>query len=412
MARRDPTRRTAITALLGAVACRATTAPAPPRAPGDFLDGVLRERGRGLLAVTDPDTNRFAIYDSALAALVMLRRGRRDDAGRLLVGLAALQYDDGALPFSFTGASPGQVRFVRAGAVAWVGYAAAEYLDADVGGRDRDLALHLAHQAAAYLLRVRVVADGDPRDGLIAGGEGDLRYDISGRTVHETMEPGALAWVSVEHNVDAYFFFRALARVTDTDGYAEAAARLAATLIARAWRDDLGQFARGVGTHGLDAAPALDCASWGAAFLVAAGDPARARIAFATAERRYASRDPRTGVTGYRAYADGPVFEDPRLQRFYQSSLSASTWDRLDAVWPEGSAGVALAALRTGRADRAREILDALEPLRLAGGAMPTFTLDVPFTFDTDPSVAGTAWAELVRFELSRSGDRPTLWVP
>jgi hypothetical protein len=106
------------------------------------------------------------------------------------------------------------------------------------------------------------------------------------------------------------------------------------------------------------------------------------------------------------------VFEEPRLQRFYQGVLPAATWDRLEGVWPEGSAGVALAALRAGRADRAREILDALAPLQLAGGAMPTFTLEVPFTFDTDPSVAGTAWVELVRFELARPPDRPTLWVP
>ena len=416
MARRDPggpTRRAAIAALLGAAACRATTRASSPRSTRDFLDGALRERGAGLLAVTDPDANRFAIYDSALAALVMLRRGRRDDAGRLLAGLSALQYKDGALPFSFTGAGPARVRFVRAGAVAWVGYAAVEYLDADVvAGRDRDLALRLAHQAAGYLLGARVDVPGDPRDGLIAGGEGDLRYDISAGKVHEAIEPGVLAWVSVEHNIDAFFFLRALARVTDTASYAEASTRLGSTLIARAWHDASGQLARGVGPHGRDDALALDCASWGSVFLVAAGDPDRARIAFATAERRYASRDPRTGATGHRAYADGPVFEDPRLQQFYQRSLPASTWDRLDAVWPEGSAGVALAALRTGRADRAREILDALEPLRLGGGAMPTFTLDVPFTFDTDPSVAGTAWVELVRFELSRAGDRPTLWVP
>jgi hypothetical protein len=409
----DPTRRTAIAALLAAAACRATDRVAPPHATGDFLDGALRERGRGLLAVTDPATSRFAIYDSALAALVMLRRGRRDDAGRLLAGLAALQYEDGALPFSFTGAGPGRVRYVRAGAVAWVGYAAAEYLDADVvAGRDRDLALHLAHQAAGYLLRARVDARGDPRDGLITGGEGDLRYDISDREVHEAIEPGALAWVSVEHNIDAYFFLRALARVTDTAAYAEAAGRLGSTLIARAWDDAYGQFARGVGARGRDEALALDCASWGAVFLVAIGDPDRARIALATAEHRYGSRDPRTGATGHRAYAAGPVFEEPRLQRFYQGVLPAATWDRLEGVWPEGSAGVALAALRAGRADRAREILDALAPLRLAGGAMPTFTLEVPFTFDTDPSVAGTAWVELVRFELARPPDRPTLWVP
>jgi len=92
--------------------------------------------------------------------------------------------------------------------------------------------------------------------------------------------------------------------------------------------------------------------------------------------------------------------------------LPARDWADLDAVWPEGSAGVALAAWRVGRADRARIILDELEPLRSPDGSLPTFTVDIPFVFDTKPSIAGTAWVELVRFELRRSPDRPTFWAP
>ncbi len=408
-------RPTAIAVLFGVVmaGCPAARQPGEvQRAPADFIDGALRPWSNGALVVTDPETNRFATYDSALAVLVMLRRGRRDDAGRILVGLAALQYEDGALPFSFTLPGPEPARFVRSGAVAWVGYAAAEYLDADAGGRDREVALRVAHKAAAYLLARRVARPDDPRHGLVSGGEGDLRYELEGGTVREIIEPGQLGWVSVEHNIDTYFFLRALARVTGTAAYADAATQLGTTLVARAWRDDQGQLARGVGARGLDPILALDCASWGAVLLAALGDPARASRSFATAERRYTSRDPRSGARGHRAYATGPVFEDARLQRFYRAKLAAPTWDHLDAVWPEGSAGVALAALRTGHPRRARAILDALEPLRMPGHAMPTFTVEVPLTFDTDRSIAGTAWVELLRFELARGPERPTLWVP
>ncbi|CAN5544826.1 hypothetical protein BH11MYX1_BH11MYX1_24620 [soil metagenome] len=368
----------------------------------DFIAGALRPWGAGRLAITDPDARRFAVYDSALVALVMLRRGRRDDAGLILAGLAAVQADDGALPFSFTAPGPDKIRFVRSGAVAWVGYAATEYLDAESGGHERALALRLAVKAATYLLAHRV-------GGLVTGGEGDIRYEVDARGVHERIEPTTLEWISVEHNIDTYFFLRALARVTESPAYAEAASQLAAALSTRGWREDRGQLARGIGDV-LDPVRALDCASWGAVFLAAIHD-SRASRAYETAEHAYAVRDPRTGTSGHRPYADGPIFEDPRLQQFYQASLPSPSWDRLSAVWPEGSAGVALAALRTGHVERARAILDQLEPLRMRGDAMPTFTLDIPFTFDTEPSIAGTAWVELVRFEIARGPDRPTLWV-
>jgi hypothetical protein len=100
------------------------------------------------------------------------------------------------------------------------------------------------------------------------------------------------------------------------------------------------------------------------------------------------------------------------LLRHFAHELPATSWEKLPVVWPEGSAGVAFAALRQGKADRARSILDTLERLRLSDGSLPTSTVAVPFLLDTRPSIAGTAWVALVRFELQRPPGMPTLWVP
>jgi hypothetical protein len=368
--------------------------------------------------VTDPSSGRIATYDSALITLVLIRAGDRARAARVLLGLAALQDGDGALPFSFTLPAPDPgARYERAGAVAWAGYAAAEYLDAEEGGPARDEVLRFAHRAAAYLLARRVTAAGDPRDGLVRGGRGTLRYVVEGDAVRELLEPGEVTWVSVEHNIDTFFFLRALARATGTQAYADAADGIAQALVARAWDARRGQFVQGIDRGGPDEQPALDCASWGAVFLEAVGEGERAERAFATADGRYASRDAPSGAPGHRPYGAGPVLADPALARHFAGKkrpgeITDATWDRLGIVWPEGSAGVALAAWRTGRGRRASAILDGLEALRARDGAMPTASVDVPFEFDRAPSLAGTAWVELVRFELERPRDRPTLWAP
>ncbi len=383
--------------------------------PTAFLLGAVRPSplGTGELVVTDASRQRFAVYDSALVVLVLLRSGQRSRAGSILRGLAALQGSDGSLPFSFVGREVDAARgYVRAGAVAWIGYAAVEYVNAEPGGDAREDALRLAHRAAAYLLSRQVNDPADARDGLVRGGAGVLAYEAVGDDVKEILRPGAIPWVSTEHNVDAFFFLRALARVSGTPAYTLGAARVAAGL-RRAWRDDVGQLARGIGPGGeKDPVRALDCASWGAVFLDATSDRARAEASFATSDDAYAAKDARTGVRGHRAQADGPVLEDALLMSRFASKLPARTWDHLDAVWPEGGAGVALAAWRLGHRARAKEILAALEPLRAPSGALPTFTVEVPFVFDTGPSVAGTAWVELVRFELGRAPEQPTLWAP
>jgi hypothetical protein len=407
-----------VVACSGAGTRAAARGPEGARAdPAAFLTSALRPWPRadsaGLIAVTDAATGVVATYDSALVVLALLRSGDRPLAARVLRGLAALQGDDGAIPFSFTLTDPDPgPGYVRSGAVAWVGYAAAEYLDAERGGPSRDVALALAHRAAKYLLARAVSAHGDPRAGLVRGGSGTLRYELDGDRIREILEPGEIEWTSVEHNVDAYFFLRALARVTDMKAYGDAADRIAGALVARAWRSDAGQFAAGVAADGVDATLPLDCASWGSVLLGAAGETERADTAYAVADARYATRDPRVGASGHKPYASGALIADDQLMRHFEASLPAATWDRFDGVWPEGSAGVALAAWRTGHAERAREILDALEPLRTGDGALPASTTPVPYLFAPGPSVAATAWVALVRFELDRPLGRRTLWAP
>jgi hypothetical protein len=382
-----------------------------------FLTGSLRpwprEDSTGLLALTDPATGRLATYDSALVVLALLRSGQRVKAARVLQGLAALQGEDGGIPFSFTLPGPDVLlRYERTGAIAWIGYAAAEYLDADKGGPARDVILALAHRCAGYVLAHQVAHPGDPRDGLVRGGTGSIRYDLDGNMVREVLEPGEVRWASIEHNIDSYFFLRALARVSGTRAYLDAAAGIAAALRARAWSNSDGQLVEGLDVDGPDATLALDCASWGSVWLGAIGDAARADTALAVADGRFTSSDARSGARGHRPYGRGPLLADERMMRHFAASLPATRWEQLEVLWPEGSAGVALAAWRAGRPDRARAILEALEPLRSVDGSLPTATKEVPFLFDVRPSVAGTAWVALVRFELDRPVGRPTLWAP
>lgn len=365
------------------------------------------------LVTVSPAETRVSIYDNALVALVLERAGRHEEAGHVLESLATLQRADGAIAFSFQLSRAAQAApLVRSGALAWVGYSAVEYLDGSPGGPAREAVVRMAHRLAAYLSRHTVRASGDPRDGLVTGGEGDLVYESGPHGIEETFVPGEIPWVSVEHNVDAFFFLRALGRLTGQSSYAKAAEDIAGALAARAWDGDAGQLRRGLSARGVDATLALDCASWGSLFLLAADARTRAETAFAAADGRFASRDPKTGIAGHRPYVRGPVLEDTALSDYYVPRGVPSDWSALEAVWPEGSAGVALAALRLGHRERARAIVTELERLRDPSGGLPMMTAPVPFEFDTDPSVAATAWLELLRAELDVPGAPPFVWAP
>jgi hypothetical protein len=392
-----------------------THSAAGPRGDAEqFLKQLVRpwpgETAKFALAVSSQVSQRVSSYDNALLALYLLRRGEREQAALLLQALGALQREDGGLPFTFKWPQPELDNpYVRSGAVAWVGYAAVEYLNADRGGPARDAIIRLAHGVARYLMDRQVAGADDPRAGLVRGGIGAFELEFSHGEARERYTPGEVAWASTEHNIDAYFFLRDFAQLTGEARFAQAAQRIGAALLTRGFSSEAGQLVEGISAAGVDRAYALDCASWGALFLLAAGDSLRAETALGGAEWRYRSREPATGATGHRPYAHARIIANVALAEHY-SELGVSNWDDVEGVWPEGSAGVALANLRLGRRARAEEILAELEKVRAPEGGMPTFTADVPLDFDRLPSLAGTVWVELVRYELERDAGAEVLW--
>jgi hypothetical protein len=380
-----------------------------------YLMGTLRPwpepTGPYALSVTAPASGRIAIYDNALMTLVMLRTGRVPQARGILLALAKLQADDGSIAFSFIWPRPDvHETYVRTGALAWVGYAAVDYLNATSDPTQRDVLTVMSHRIAAYLLAHQIDHPGDLRDGLITGGMGTYRYELGARGPREVFVPGEIEWTATEHNIDAFFFLEALGRVSGQAIYQHAAQRIADALVSRGWNADSGQLLGGFHQAGSDRTLALDCASWGALFLLAAGHQDRAETAASVADLGYSSFAARDHAQGHKPYRHKPLIENLALARHYAASLPNNNWDKFDAVWPEGSAGVALAALRVGATARARDILDGLEALRRKDGSLPTLTTAIPFEFDVDPSVGGTAWVELARYELDHPS-APRLWA-
>ncbi len=238
----------------------------PPRTGMEFLLGALRpfpaRDSPGRLAVITPEEEDVAIYDNALVTLVLERNGQHELAGRVLEALTTLQRPDGSLPSSFElGEKAGVRHYSQSGDQAWVGYAATVYLGARADGPARDAIVAMAHGLAKFLVAHQVSRAGDPRLGLVTGGEGELDYDVDRDDVQEQVEPGPIEWVSVEHNVDAFFFLRALGRQDHQESYLAAAARIADALQTRAWNEAAGQLRRGVLQKGQDPILALDCAS-------------------------------------------------------------------------------------------------------------------------------------------------------
>jgi len=384
-----------------------------PRAPRDPVARLRRSlhyvaKDRALAALPSRPSH-CAIYDAALVALVLLRRGHREEAGHLLAGLAAAQLGDGSIPFVVSTRGEPSAPYVRSGALAWVGYAGVAYLDADRAGPHREIVTRMIHRLAAALEERTVHLAQDPRDDLVTGGRGVFRHELErGRITREIFEDGERDWVSTEHAVDAYFFLRDLGRLSAGAGYASAAERIGAALVARAWDEERGQLVRGITREGPDRLAALDCATWGGVLLLARGERLRAERSLTTADERHASGSGRiAGARGHKPYADGPVIESWALRQQVLGEGVAGSWADFQTVWPEGSAGVALLAARLGRRDRAREILAGLEVLRDESGALPTATDPVPQELDTAPSLAATAWVELVRLELDGG---PGLW--
>jgi hypothetical protein len=354
--------------------------------------------------------HRSAVYDDALVALAFLILDDRDRAGYLLHALARLVRADGSLWFGYNTANdwPGEAdhdsALVRAGAVSWVGYALAFYLAhqppcaGDRGcERERSFFRKTAVRLGEYLLSLEVSDARDRRDGLLRLGFGriELAYKADINKVVEIYTEGPYPGISTENNISAWFFLRQLGAVTGEARWIRAAERVRTALLSSAWDASLDQFIAGFHPDGSpDATKALDCLSWGALFLTAAGDLDKARRSLAVVESRYSVRDGKSA--GFRPYSDSPIYQDPEVGRFFFPDNPRREWLDLPLVWSEGTLGVALASLRLGRPDEARRFLDGLLPLQPGDRGLRYASRDLPFHMRSAPGAASAAWLILV----------------
>lgn len=196
-------------------------APAPRLSTGTRIPqsepvGLEGEAGQPLqlirsfdIPADDPSYERLLnwswTYDSAVAATAFSAIELRDQAGRLLDQLAALQQKDGSIEFAFDVQTGESSASVRAGSVAFAAIAFANY-DSSFGDSRY---LDNARRAADYLLSLR------NEEGLVRGGP-----DVK--------------WVSTQHNILTLIALSLLAGDLERQGdeagaasYREAAAAIA-----------------------------------------------------------------------------------------------------------------------------------------------------------------------------------------
>jgi len=353
---------------------------------------------------------RAFLYDQAVGAIAWLMAGEQEKARRLLDYLSSYQNlnasvlgaSDGSFGFSFntvgcSAYAPDNrdsfydMDYLRNGAISWAGYAFVLYQRLTGDTRYRDIAL----TTADYLLTQQVTDPTDPRFGLLRGGHGT--YDM---TTWE-FTPDQVEWVSTEHNVDAYFFLRDLGELTGDARYSLAAQQIGERLLTRLWNEEKGRLDQGLGPDGQpDGVDALDAASWGAMFLLAAGEEEEARRSLNFAERTYWNQG--DGVWGYKPYA---------------GTVEGVNWDATHVVWSEGSLGMAMAYAKPGDAaslDRARTILAEMARLQERdpdGGLLyAVYDGDDLTDFPRTPSLGGTGWFVMTLRALADPTARDAFW--
>jgi hypothetical protein len=348
---------------------------------------------------------RSFIYDDAVGVVAFTMAGKYREAEYLLSAMRRVIRDDGSFWFvynthnSWPTEGDHEGSLVRTGAVAWAGYAAAFYLRARHSGDPSFLDedpfagnyLDMARSIASYILRHQIRDENDVRHGLVTGGDGTYTLHIpeaSGEPVEE-YDGSSLAWVSTEHNIDSYFFLMDLGLLTGNQEYSDAACMIKEGLF-RTWSEENGQFYRGIKKDGdIDKALPLDCASWGALFLISTGNEGMARRCLETVQRHFFSEY--SGLTGYKPYYSGPLYDDEQVNSFYAKEIGSKSWEDANLVWGEGSFGVSAAYCKAGNPESSLQVLEGLLPAQTNGGFRYS-TAELPYQFNSYPSVASTAW--------------------
>ena len=366
---------------------------------------------------------RSFAYDNALAAVSLTMLGRYREAEYVLNALSRLLRPDGSLWFAYNtqnnwpDESDHDSAIVRSGANAWAGYAFTYYLEArsreNPGFPSSDPVgieyVRAARSIASALLARQVADRADPRFGLITGGVGASTVTMgTASQPEERYDPAPVQWVSMEHNIDSWFFLSDLAQITSAADIG-AAADLLRTRLALLWSEKDGQFRQGIHEdRTIDTVLPLDGASWGALYLLAQGRRADALRCVAAMQRFFSEVN---GARGYRPYGQAPVYTDAAVNRFYFPDNPVRQWQDLPFIWGEGSFGAAAALIRAGNRQEGLRVLDSLRALAVDGGFRYAST-PVQYEFSDYPSVASTAWF-IIAVELARGGPAAdAFWGP
>ncbi|MBM7661563.1 hypothetical protein JOC85_002366 [Bacillus mesophilus] len=303
---------------------------------------------------------RSWLYDNALAVIAFSLAGDQKRASTILSSLEELQNEDGSFAFAYDVFSGPIDESKRSGSIAWLGDAIVKYEVAFGDSSYRDIAISIAD----YLLGQQ-----DQKTGSIKGGP-----DVE--------------WYSTEHNIDAYFFFRDLGRLTGESHYIQVSENISSALLSHHWNDSEGRFNQGIN----DTAEALDANSWGSIFLMAVHQEELAQSPIDYLERfevhdaslvtsmdqiKYnTTYQTQAVLTGYKPYAAG--YEQPPT-----------------IVWTEGTWGVINLLLR--REEPVHHLLTSMFAMQEAdqhGGLVYSNERheSEPYNFYVWPAVAGTAW--------------------
>ena len=294
-------------------------------------------------------------YDNAVAAAAFLAQGQTSRAKSVLDALNRLVAADGSIGFSYQVNSLEYDSRIRTGTVAWVGYVLALY-QRQTGDT---LFQATSERIASYLKTLQLAS------GSLKGGP-----DVS--------------WASTEHNIDAYFFFRELYRVTGNGSYLTTAGQIKNSLLTNHWIGGRNpHFLQGIG----DSTPALDANSWGAIFLWATGRSTQANQALKYVESSFKNSQKISGST-------------TRINGYAPDAARKT-------IWIEGTLGVAMAYQRYGNTLKADSILNDISTLqstwetqgRWHGAlpfAMPRYTNLDGDTFAEFESVTSTGWENLL----------------
>jgi hypothetical protein len=366
--------------------------------------------------------SRSFSYDNALAVIALTMAGAYQEAELILTALQRNMRDDGSFWFahntenSWPNEGDNEGAIIRTGAVCWIGYAVVFFLS--VREQEDELFLEeellaqdlldMAERIGEWVLARQVHDPSDLRHGLVTGGMGNYQLEVDKKenNLLEHYHRDEITWVSMEHNIDAYYFLRDLGRLTADGRYRRASEEIAKRLLTL-WSKDKGQLIRGVkGDQTVDDALPLDGASWASLFMSSIGERAKARRCLQTIERNFHNQS--KGIRGYRPYYADPVFEEREVNAYFYPDDPDTRWCDINIVWVEGSLGVAAAYIKSGQKRKAVDIMEAMMPLSCDGG-MPYATVEIPYQFSIDPSVASTAWFVIV-LEMLRKPERNALF--